>query len=71
MHAILYPGIKYVLKPRHENRDHLGQSVMGKAGYLLSRPRSFGKIIGLCLFVSLHVIPFSFPQIFPQTISIK
>ena len=31
---------KTYIETKHENRDRLGQSEMGKAGYLLTDPRT-------------------------------
>ena len=34
------PMYKTYIETKHENRDRLGPSEMGKAGYLLTRPRT-------------------------------
>ena len=34
------PMYKTYIETKHENRDRLGSSEMGQAGYLLTRPRS-------------------------------
>ena len=33
------PMYKTYIETKHENRDHLGLSEMGQAGYLLTHPR--------------------------------